>query len=1158
MDKAKLKKFSPLLRGVAATTAALLTVTTAAYGVAKSELAIGWVDGFYKVDRTIYGRYDKQVKAQTVAAGSAGEYDYLYGREYKTKEGENVEQFIDRLVQNAKDQGEEGFALLQNDARDNTKALPLNKNKEVVLFGWNAYNLPSGHTGVVANNFTGTRMVTSWNGSVSPSTKYSFRDQISLYDALKAKSGITINSTVTAADFEGSMKAAGNYIDNYAVPEKFVENTSWKIKNDSTAIVVVGRGGAEGANYKPDSIGTVNDKKEFTQDAKDRKDPLQLSGDELNMIKYAKSKCDKVVLLVVSANAMELGPAVEAGDYKVDAIGFCAIPNDFQYAGIANVLAGDVNATGGLTDTYVKDNSYNPAVINMGKQQYADLDSIRNFKDPLGRELPKVSQGWGQSQPTEIKDPSIAYKAYNYIVEAEGIYVGYKYYETRYFDYVVDKAGTQADAAVGNLGAWSYDKEVIFPFGQSLSYQEYTQEITEVSVDVSENGKIKAKVKITNKSDKPGKFLAQLYVHKPYTAYDIEHNVEKSAVDFLNSAKAVDVPGNNGSKVVDIELPTRYLASWDSSITNDHGTKGAYILDEGNYLFTAAAGAHAAVNNFINELKKTDSTIGTPDTNAFGAVKTWNLATFNKSAFKMSNGVKVQNQMENSDINYFLGDANTQKVTYLSRSNWKDTFPKNYTDYVNASGLESQDKFKISDAAKKEKWLLELISAQGLITPSEDSSKWANVEGSKIDAVTGTFDPANGNFDSVWSWILSIATENPKAFADIKSAEWQKVKDAIPLDMAIASVIQGGGTTRELVGIGNPISTQSESVSGYQKAAVIQNKYVDGKKVDVTFSFNVASNTLLAASFNPALAYEWGKVEGESGLWLQKLGSYGNKNAATVWGGGLTQHRHPYCGRNSEYMSEDPMLANRIGAEQYRGAMEYGSINGPKHMGFNDQELNREGNACYMTEQKVRETDTRCFEGALRADEGNATGVMMSFARIGATNTTNSVGYIKNIIRGEWGFTGIVTTDMGQGLGYHECGALIKATVNELAGFGGGAQFTMSEGTGEDRYVNAATKYITLSKAKKDKAFADAARETALYLIYTLARSGSGIKVERIEKKATAQPFEAYTVEYKWPIGTIDKAPWEYGFITFIVIFGVLTAVAGAAYIAVSLIKKED
>ena len=109
--------------------------------------------------------------------------------------------------------------------------------------------------------------------------------------------------------------------------------------------------------------------------------PLALSNDELAMIKYAKEHCAKVVLHVVTANALELGPTVEkGGQYEVDAIGFCGIPNDSQYGGIAKMLAGDANATGALTDTYAYDHSYNPAVINMGEQQYSDVDTIATYR----------------------------------------------------------------------------------------------------------------------------------------------------------------------------------------------------------------------------------------------------------------------------------------------------------------------------------------------------------------------------------------------------------------------------------------------------------------------------------------------------------------------------------------------------------------------------------------------------------------------------------------------------------------------------------------------------------------------------------------------------------------------------------------------------------
>ena len=1111
----KLKKYKPLLRGVAATTAALLTLSTVAYGVAKSDLAIGWVDGFFGInDRTIYEDRVTEVPGYTIPGATEG-YSYLKGKQYETTY-ESADKYATALKEHAIKQGEEGFALLKND----NDALPLNKStagKKVALFGWNAYNTPTGHTGTNANNGAPGRNNT-------PSTTREDLFKITLKAAFDNIDGITVNDTVTAEQFPGAMKGpslGGGWGGGAKIPWETYEYTipevapttdqvnSWDIeKSSTTGIVVLGRGGGEGNNYKVDA-------------ATNAEDPLALSNDELKIVELAKQKCEKVVVLIVSANAMELGPLVEeGGQYEVDAIGFCGIPNDYQYQGIANVLAGKVNATGGLTDTYVYDNSFNPASINMGQQKYSDLDTISAFaaNDPLGRTGGDTN-----------------YRADNYIVEAEGIYVGYKYYESRYYDSIVDPEGTNAKATIGstNVGeAWDYSNEVVFTFGQSLSYIPYTQELTDVKVNCSETGSVTATVKITNNGTEDGYFLAQLYVSRPYTQYDIDNKVEKSAIDFLNSAK-VEVKAGK-SEEVKITLPTRYLASWDSSAL---GGEGTYVLDEGDYIFTAAAGAHAAVNNILAAQE-----YETDGTTEIGEVETWTLDEFDDETFSVSNGVEVRNQMENSDINYFTGE---ETVTYLSRSDWEGTFPKNYTDYKNDSGIPCEEQFTIKGSLKEEEWLTELINAQYKVTPVEDESKWANVEGVLPEDVG-----PGKTYATVWEWIMNVAITDPEAFSDINSDEWQAVARAIPLSTAISSVSEAGGTSKIYTDdIGNPGSKQSESVSGYSQSLKLEN--------DKTMTLNVASNTLLGSSFNPALAYEWGLMEGEGGLWLQITESPSSFSSAavTVWGAGLNQHRHAYNGRNSEYMTEDPMLANRIGAEQLRGAVEKGSICGPKHMGFNDQELNRQGVACYMTEQKVRETDTRCYEGALRVDEGNGTGVMMSFARIGATNVTNSVGYIKNIMRGEWGFTGIITTDMGQS-GYHELGSIIMATVNEWAGFGNGTYFAYST---DDTYAPNKAKYITLGDARKDPVFAAQARQTSLYQLFTIARSGSGLYVERVANTGEDIVVPPTTITVNTPVGTMDMVAWDYIFIALEAVFGVLLAVSGLAWIASEVLpQKED
>lgn len=1088
----KVKKLKPIFRGIAATSAALLTLSTVGYGIAKSELAIGWVDGYFNVDRTIYKDWVEDVPGYTIP-GSLEGYSYLKGKNYE-KDYDSADAYFNALKSHLIKQGEEGFALLKNDENNGSKALPLNKSaagSKVALFGWSSYNLPSGHTGVVANN----------------------SDKITLKAAFDSIDGITVNDTVLSEHFTGKMTGpsrGGGWGGGpttpwdgyeYTIPEVAPEDeviNSWNIdKSSTTGIVTLGRGGGEGNNYKVDA-------------ATNGEDPLALSEAELKLVQLAKEKCAKVVVLIVSANAMELGPLVEeGGQYEVDAIGFCGIPNAYQYQGIANVLAGKVNATGGLTDTYVYDNSYTPASINMGEQQYSDLNTISAGGDLLGR------------------TGNISYLANNYIVEAEGVYVGYKYYETRYYDSIVNASYNAKSTAGSSTGkAWDYSDEVVFTFGQSLSYIPYTQEILDVKVDLSEKGKTTASVRVTNNGTEDGYFLAQLYVNRPYTQYDIDNKVEKSAVDFLNSKKVSVKAGK--SETIQISVPTRYLASWDSSALNGAGT---YVLDQGEYLFTAAAGAHAAVNNILAEQgHKTDGTT------TINRVAVWDeLESFDDKTFSVSNGVEVRNQMENADINYFLGE---DTVTYLSRSDWEGTFPKNYTNYTNDSGIAPENKFTIEGAEKQAEWIRELQNAQYKVTPTEDSSKWVNVEGVKPAGL------AEGQ--TVWQWIMDVAQTNPKAFSDINSDEWQAVAAALNLGTAISSIGESGGSSRVFEEIGNPGSRQSESVAGYSQKL----KLADG----TTRSLAVASNTLLGASFNPDLAYEWGVLEGEGGLWLSEQGAYDSfkTNAGTVWGAGLNQHRHAYNGRNSEYMSEDPMLTNRIGEAQLRGAVSKGSICGPKHMGFNDQELNRQGVACYMTEQKVRETDTRCYEGALRVDEGNGTGVMMSFARIGATNVTNSVGYIKNIMRGEWGFTGIISTDMGQA-NYHEVGAMVMATCNEYAGFGSGTIYT---NVTEDTGTFAKASYITLGNARKDPAFAAQARQTALYLLYTIAHSGSGIYVERVENTGEDIVVPPYQITHRDPVGTLEVAGWENIFIALEAVFGICTALAGLAWVA-SIVMPE-
>ena len=313
--------------------------------------------------------------------------------------------------------------------------------------------------------------------------------------------------------------------------------------------------------------------------------------------------------------------------------------------------------------------------------------------------------------------------------------------------------------------------------------------------------------------------------------------------------------------------------------------------------------------------------------------------------------------------------------------------------------------------------------------------------------------------------------------SDINDSYWDTLVSSITIDEAVGAVIHGGSRSDVLTNVENPIVLQNEGVNGFTAAYTDE---ASGK----SYHFNVSSQTLLGSSFNPELAYEWGLIEGNSGLWLERY---------DVWGIGLTQRRTPYNGRNYEYISEDPMLTNRIGYGVLKGCTEKGILNGPKHIGFNDQEHNRNGVAAYMNEQKLRETDLRGFQGGL--EDGGGLAVMVAFNRIGATNASHYVPMLKNIIREEWGFTGVISTDMMNNSYYFTPESMIMATVTQVADFGGDDNH-INQGDGG---VDKTWAYISEDSVKNDAVLVDQARENLKYQLYTFANSAiMNISTEKV------------------------------------------------------------
>lgn len=982
----KAKKFTPAMRGLAALMTCLMVLSIVGTGVAN----------------TYRGALDDTLGTEsyvTINDDSAARFKTDYAT-------------IEDMAAAARDiairEGEEGTVVMKND----NGVLPLKANVNVALFGLAAYNV----YGPKGGNADAASLADALAGAglnVNETLKdYYMTNIINMHTEMRANrwTGKEVPTTVYDHMYVSAPGDWTTYQIAEVPPTEFEAlgvPADWKsaIAKDSIGICVFARGAGEGNTYKPGSA--LNYAGEATGE-----DPLKLSADELAVVEAAKETCSKVIVLLNTGNNMMIADIAEGGSHEVDGICYIGCPNDYQTIGIANVLTGKVNATGALASAFVRDHQSIPAVQNVGGDYFADYEIVCRNDDPRypGKEIGNIGTGSFGGADT--------YNGGMYIVEAEGIYVGYKYYETRYFDAVMGQGNANSAAGATQGSAWNYGDEMLYTFGHGLSYLDYTQTIKSVTVDRSVNGNITAVVEVKNNSNKDGKFLTQLYVQQPYTDYDRTNLVEKSAVMFLNSAK-VDVAAGK-SKEVTITIPSKYLASYDANNAK------TYILDAGDYYFTAAAGAHEAVNNILAAQGKTVA--DGMDAAGSKAVVSWKLDQLDNTTFAIANNTTVTNVADDADLNYWLPGT----VTYLTRQDW-NTFPINYNKL----------NLKIADSPKKDQWIAEMRGETYTISDT----------GAAAEAVPGPKFTAS-----------EIGAEQ---LNNINDPYWDKLVHAITIDEAVGAVIHGGSRSDTLTNIDNPVVIQNEGPTG------ISAGYTD-EATGKTYKFNVNSQTLLGCSFNPELAYQWGLVEGNSCLWVERY---------DLWGSGLTLNRTPYNGRNYEYISEDPMLTNVIGREVIQGCSDKGIINGPKHMGFNDQEHNRAGISAYMTEQKFRETDLRGFEGAL--SDAFGMGVMIAFNRIGATNASHHVGMIQKIVRGEWGFKGLISTDMMNNYLYFNAESMVMAGITQVADFAAdNSHINLGEGG-----VDAVWPHISLETVSKDSNLVEQARENLKYQLYIFANS---------------------------------------------------------------------
>lgn len=735
----------------------------------------------------------------------------------------------------------------------------------------------------------------------------------------------------------------------------------------TVGVFVLSRTGGEGRDVPRSMV-------EHAESAEDKKRSyLEPDSTELEIIDYLNKNFDDVIILVNSNNAIELG---WIKDYKhINTV--LSVPGTGttgMYA-LAEILLGNVNPSGHVVDTYAYDFFSSPASENCD-----EVICYVNGNAPTGGGTSSFDDGYNEYL--------------YYTVYKEGIYVGYKYYETRYEDYILNQ---------GNAGEYDYEATVQYPFGYGLSRTEFTW--SDFKVEWNGN-KCTVSVTVKNEGSVAGKDVVQIYLQKPYTEYDKLHGVEKSAVELVGFAKT-DILQPNAEQTVTVEFDKKQLSAYD------YKEAKTYIVDDGDYYITAATDAHAAVNNIlkIKAPETAEKLVLSPSEKIAGnsnLVAKYTIDIFDNTTYSKDGDTSITNQLD---------FASLADVTYLTRNDWIGTYP---TTYGEASGIASTYGNRVNGGTDE--------------NPINYSYK-INITKEQYDAIRST-ESGNPIPDSTYTQQAAYSsTDTDLELIDLRGADfndprWEQLLNQMTEKEMTEIINMSGYGTRKCSSIKKNKDNHSDGPVGF--TAILGNDSEDG------FGFTVS--VLLAQTWNNDLAHEKGNLIGEESLLR-------NIKLSGWYGPGLNIHRTPFSGRNFEYYSEDSFLAGTFGAQEVIGAAERGLKAFPKHFAFNDSESHRgdkagehqggEWGVCvWLNEQSAREIYLRSFELVVKSgtvtekyyaqdENGNLVlqttkipaclGMMSSFNRIGAVWTGGSYHLINNIVREEWGFNGYIVTDFDNG-----------------------------------------------------------------------------------------------------------------------------------------------
>lgn len=965
---------------------------------------------------------------------------------------------------------EEGQVLLKNDG-----TLPLNGNEGVSVFGVASSTTVAGPTS---------------NSAFKTYTGFEVSERGPIYDGLEA-AGFKVNPTL--ADYYADLGFSNSDIGNERT--EFDNSVSNSINlYDDVGVIVLSRYGGEGSDlamitdevadgmygeqesmYENDALYTgeyvasssgggggmggppgmgstsydvAKTSENYDKEGTAYKHYLQLTDSEEELIDYVADRCEKVIVVLNTSNAMECYNLRE--DDRINGILLMGRGGETGHLAVGEILAGLVNPSGKLVDEWNTDFTADPTWNNYAWNDQTGSQNMY-YNGTYGTGMTEYTGNGDYDDYLTRGSTSISYGSHNqsgyYGTDyEEDIYLGYAYWETLYYEIynalltsesvtyqgngvekTVSRAGyggSTEEAAAAAANDW-WEKNVTFAFGYGLSYTSFSFDIdeeniyatggalesedekivedfdiatdmTKANLDSSEGVAAKVKtlfipVTVTNTGDVAGKEVVEIYVTAPYNSESAK--LEKSFVTLVGYGKT-DILRPGQSQTIFVQVNVQDMASFDYSDAYNKGITG-YTLDVGDYTIRAMNTSHYDVATDVSDTKDAYDEVGFT--------------------------IAAESTAGDGAARLLLDDFSGNMSGALFSQSYDDTDGK-VTGNVWATDTDA-DHYQVYNSLRTSNLMADGESAEVLLSRSTFLTYFPEA-------------PTEGDLTFSESYVKHLDYWNQFSAADIESDNWYKDEnsegikgegwaqgtgvideetgtyDILLSDMSGEELYDDNGLSDKWNEFMNQLTVEEMTTlirkngnmwrsTGLATIGKAANQQKD--------SYNNNGDTFLwvdaptiTATWNTEIAYDIGQVRGNLSLF----------NGWSAWGGPeMDTHRSPFSGRNYEYLSQDGLLGGYIAAGLTGGMEAMGVTCYVKHFALNDQETCRDGmeNMVWLSEQAARQIYFKVFQMAMQ--EGGSSSSMTGFARFCGIPTSSNNELMEGMVVDQWGWKGFYITD---------------------------------------------------------------------------------------------------------------------------------------------------